>query len=214
MPTEQKHRKGVKRRLAEIQKRLRHLFSAERRRDAVTKRRRKKYLAARKQLGERDPRTLIALRNYRASAKLSRKIDETEEILRKRAEKKIAWLKDHPPKLDADGDGLIQIDGKQVATAVGKEVLRIRAGGRWKGFVVSGYRTPEHSEQLCMNMCGAPRCPGLCAGRSTNHARKGGRNGAVDLTDFLTFAAECNRLDSWLENHLPRDLVHFSDVGV
>ena len=42
---------------------------------------------------------------------------------------------------------------------------------------------------------------------------KGGRNGAVDLTDFVTFAAECRRLGSWLENALPADLVHFSDLG-
>jgi hypothetical protein len=101
-----------------------------------------------------------------------------------------------------------------VSEGVGREVLRIRDAGRWSGYIVSGFRTPAYSESLCYGMCGAPSCPGRCAGRNTNHARKGGRNGAVDLTDYYTFAAECRRLGSWLTNILPNDRVHFSDSGV
>jgi hypothetical protein len=123
-------------------------------------------------------------------------------------------LREHPPPLDPDGDDLIWIDGTQVAEGVGREVLRIRSAGRWQGRVVSGYRTPVYSERLCFDMCGAPRCPGRCAGRDSNHARKGGRSGAVDVTDYFTFAAECRRLSSWLTNALPNDRAHFSDSGV
>ena len=81
-------------------------------------------------------------------------------MLRERARQKVEWLEQHPPPLDADGDGLITIDGKQVAAGVGGEVLRIRAAGRWKGTVVSGYRTPEHSQALCFAMCGRPSVSG------------------------------------------------------
>ena len=176
----------------------------------MTRKRRTEYLRLRKAHGDDDPRTRKALRSYRASRRLSERIDHTEKVLRQRAAEKLRWLHANPPPLDPDGDGLIQIDGKQVAAGVGKEVLRVRKAGRWKGRVVSGFRTPAFSTSLCMNMCGAPQCPGRCAGRASRHATKGGRNGAVDLSDFVTFAAECRRLSSWLENHLPNDLVHFS----
>jgi hypothetical protein len=125
---------------------------------------------------------------------------------------KQAWQRRHPPA-PVHTDGLIWIDDRQVAAAVGEEVLRIRRAGRWKGAVVSGYRDPAHSEQLCFNMCHAPQCPGRCAGRSSNHGHKGGRQGAVDVSDYHTFAAESGRLGSWLTNHLPSDLVHFSESG-
>jgi hypothetical protein len=154
------------------------------------------------------------LHKFRTSRALGWKIDHDQAVLHRRAERKLQWLRKHPPSVDPDHDGLMTVDGKLISVGVGQEVLRIRKGGRWKGYVVSGYRTPAYSEQLCYGMCGHPSCPGTCAGRNTNHARKGGRNGAVDLTDYYTFAAECRRLGSWLENHLSRDLVHFSDSGV
>lgn len=207
------HRERVRVQLERLRHRIAKLIRAEKNRDAVTATRKRIYQERRDKLGDDDPSTKRALKRYRASRALSVKIDETEAVLRKRAHKKVAFLAAHPPELDPDGDDLIEIDGKQVAEGVGREVLRIRKAGRWHGVVVSGYRTPEHSEQLCINMCGAPQCPGMCAGRATRHATKGGREGAVDLTDFITFAAECRRLGSWLENHLPRDLVHFSDIG-
>jgi hypothetical protein len=210
--TRHEARARAQRSLTRIRTRLARLNKAENKRDKITAERRAVYLKAK----EKDPdsaATKAALKRYRDSLRLSHKIDETEKVLRKRAENKVKWLRDNPPISDPDNDGLITVDGKQVATQLGQEVLKIRKAGRWKGQVVSGYRTPEYSEQLCRNMCGKPSCPGLCAGRSTRHATKGGRNGAVDVSDYYTFAAECRRLGSWLENHLPRDLVHFSDIG-
>lgn len=207
-------RKRVQARLKEIQRRLRRLKKAHHYRHGRTEFWLARYKVLKRTLGEGNEKTKYALHKYRTSRELGRKISHSEYVLHKRAEKKIKWLRKHPPPLDPDGDGLITVDGKQIATEVGREVLRIRAAGRWKGYVVSGYRTPEYSESLCYRMCGRPSCPGTCAGRSTNHARKGGRNGAVDLTDYYTFAAECKRLGSWLENHLSRDRVHFSDSGV
>lgn len=207
------HHEKVARQLERIRHRLARLAGAEKSRDGVTAKRRRLYRQARSRYGDRDRRTLRALRRYRASRALSVKIDQTEAVLEKRAKQKLHFLHTHPAPLDPDGDGLIVIDSVPVSEGVGREVLRIRKAGRWKGRVVSGYRTPEHSEQLCLAMCGAPQCPGRCAGRATRHARKGGRDGAVDVSDFLTFAAEARRLGSWLENHLPLDLVHFSDIG-
>jgi len=206
-------RQRVRRRLERIRHRLHRLIVWEKRRDRITKERRAEYLRLRKQYPDNDPRVLKALKRFRRSRRLSQKIDQTEKVLRRRAENKREWLQKHPPPLDPDGDGLIVIDGRQVAKGVGAEVLRIRKAGRWKGGVVSGYRTPAHSIALCEAMCGHPSCPGRCAGAASRHAKKGGRDGAVDVSDFWTFRSECARLGSWLENHLPLDPVHFSDIG-
>lgn len=208
-----KHRRAVQRALERIRHRLARLAGAEKSRDGVTARRKRKYRALRDRLGDDHPRTRRALKRFRDSRDLSERIDETQAVLRRRAHEKLDFLHRHSPPLDPDGDGLIQIDGRHVSEGVGREVLRVRKGGRWHGIVVSGFRTPEYSEGICIDMCGAPTCPGRCAGRGTRHAKKGGRDGAVDVSDFITFAAECRRLGSWLENHLPRDLVHFSDIG-
>lgn len=201
-------RAKVQARLRKIRARLAELSRAEKFRHGRTA-----YWKARYQVARDPEKKRWYLHKYRTSRDLGWKIDHTKAVLHRRAEQKLSWLRKHPPPLDPDGDDLIQIDGKQVAEEVGREVLRIRAAGRWKGYIVSGYRTPAYSQQLCYQICGRPSCPGLCAGTSSNHTRKGGRNGAVDLTDYFTFAAECRRLGSWLENHLPRDLVHFSDSG-
>jgi hypothetical protein len=213
-----KHLQVVKRELRKINERLDDLRAARRHRRTRTLYWRNVYKRRKKKYGEDDRRTKDALHKARISQQLGEEIKKTQRVLIIRAERKLKRLKkfekNHPPKLDPDGDGLITIDGKQAAKEVGKEVLRIRKAGRWKGYIVSGYRTPAYSESLCYNMCGRPFCSGMCAGRSTNHARKGGRSGAVDLTDYITFRYECQRLGSFLENHLPRDLVHFSDSGV
>ena len=34
----------------------------------------------------------------------------------------------------------------------------------WRGTLTSGWRSPAYSTQLCYSMCGAPTCPGTCAG--------------------------------------------------
>jgi hypothetical protein len=209
--------KRLRAELRKLNERLDRLRAQRRYRRTRTLAWRKVYYSRRKRYGPEDDRTLYALHKARISQQLGEEIKADQRLLILRAERKLhrlrKWQRKHPQTLDPDHDGLITIDGKQVATEVGKELLRIRHAGRWKGYVVSGYRTPAYSEGLCYNMCGRPQCPGTCAGRATNHARKGGRNGAVDLSDYITFRNECWRLQSWLENHLPRDLVHFSDSG-
>lgn len=210
-------RASVQKRLRQIRDRLAKLTRAERYRHGRSLYWKARYRSSLRSRGEDHEQTRWLLHKFRTSRALGWKIDHAQAVLHRRAEAKLKWLRKHPAPLDPDGDGLILIDGKQVAKGVGFELLRIRGEGRWKGYVVSGFRTPEYSESLCINMCNAPSCPGLCAGRKTNHARKppewGPRAGAVDLTDYLTFASECRRLDSWLTNHLPRDLVHFSESG-
>ena len=67
-----------------------------------------------------------------------------------------------------------------------------RANG-WKGTVTSGWRSPEYSEQVCRQQCGAPSCPGTCAGRSSNHAGRVKPAGAVDVSDIPRFAALMQR---------------------
>lgn len=207
-------REKVQKVLANVRKRLRALRRAEQFRLGRTRYWKTLYQRRLKKLGAKNERTRYALHKYRTSRALGWKVNKTQAVLHRRAENKIKWLRKHPPPVDPDGDGLIWIDNKQLSKELGLEVLRIRAAGRWGGYVVSGYRTPAYSQQLCYGICGASRCPGLCAGTSSNHTQKGGRSGAVDLTDYYTFAAECRRMGSWLENHLPRDLVHFSDSGV
>lgn len=96
-----------------------------------------------------------------------------------------------------------------------------RAHG-WGGHVVSGLRTKQYSQHLCYAMCGAPACPGRCAGVNTNHV---GINpaafphGAEDVTDYVKFGEvlhncpfaklHCPRIF----NALPIDPVHFSPTG-
>lgn len=120
--------------------------------------------------------------------------------------------------------GLVRYDGKMVPKWIVAQLTWAREvgynGKRWDGSVVSGTRTPAFSESLCFNMCGEPRCPGRCAGRSSNHNSDGTiGTGAVDLTDYLTFAElmpHCPDAVTGghrLRNDLPNDRVHFSESG-
>jgi hypothetical protein len=59
----------------------------------------------------------------------------------------------------------------------------------WRGTLNSGWRDPAYSEQLCRNMCGAPTCPGRCAGRLSRHSQCPWQNGAIDVSDPAKFDA-------------------------
>lgn len=83
----------------------------------------------------------------------------------------------------------------------------------WRGVVNSGYRSPEYSEALCLQICGHPSCPGTCAGRTSNHTQYVQPGGAVDVSDYYTFGAVQQRIGSPLWNNLPSDRVHFSSTG-
>lgn len=83
----------------------------------------------------------------------------------------------------------------------------------WRGAVISGYRSPAYSQQLCYQICGAPSCPGTCAGTSSNHTKTGNLQGAIDVSDYYTFAAVQAKIGSPLFNALPNDRPHFSATG-
>ena len=113
--------------------------------------------------------------------------------------------------------GTATYDGVVVAAYFVPILDWCRARG-WKGRVVSGYRSPEYSEHLCILRCGRPSCPGTCAGRSSNHAGldpNASPCGAVDVSDYATFkrvVAACP-LRPRISNNLPIDPVHFSPTG-
>lgn len=109
--------------------------------------------------------------------------------------------------------GLGHFDGETVAAWIVPWLQKARASGLWHGSVTSGYRTPSYSESLCLKMCGAPSCPGTCAGRSSNHSGKRFPEGAVDVSDPAGFAAAMRAVHGPLRNDLPADRGHFSVTG-
>lgn len=127
----------------------------------------------------------------------------------------------HPPD---DPDHISTFEGVPVAAwMVGKDagpdgshvdwLQKIRDAG-WHGVVVSGARTAAHSEELCFAMCGAPSCPGQCAGRSSNHVVDAGYpDGAVDVSEYTTFGQKAREVRAPLINDLPIDPVHYSPSG-
>lgn len=89
-------------------------------------------------------------------------------------------------------------------------------GERWHGVLVSGRRDPALSEHLCYGMCGAPSCPGRCAGRSSHHAQSVKPNGAIDVSDYETFGrlmAHCPFSPRIYNGLGVQDPVHFSATG-
>lgn len=107
-----------------------------------------------------------------------------------------------------------RFDGVPCAIWLAKKLQKARDAGRWKGKLVSGWRSPAYSESLCRRMCGAPSCPGRCAGRKSNHSGAVYPAGAVDVSDYRVFEQECKRLNLGIKNELDeRDPVHFSVSG-
>lgn len=119
------------------------------------------------------------------------------------------------------GDDWVMFDGHEVARWIAEILAAARAAGAWHGVVISGRRDPVYSEHLCIEMCGAPSCPGMCAGRSSNHAGppsfKGVEyEGAVDVTDYSGLRSYCEAHAPELRGGgavLPSDLPHFSHAG-
>jgi hypothetical protein len=111
--------------------------------------------------------------------------------------------------------GATLFDGRQVANWL-KPYLDFARNNGWKGTLTSGFRDPEHSEQLCLQMCGKPSCPGKCAGRTSNHSGNKKPKGAVDVSDFVRFGQLMQRcpLEPRIFNALgDQDPVHFSATG-
>jgi hypothetical protein len=118
-------------------------------------------------------------------------------------------------KAQEASSGLAVFEGRTVAAWFLPYLHFARERG-WTGTVVSGYRDPAYSERLCIAMCGAPSCPGRCAGRASNHSGKVRPAGAIDVSDYVRFGnlmSVCP-LEPRIRNALgARDPVHFSASG-
>lgn len=114
----------------------------------------------------------------------------------------------------ANISGTATFEGVTVAKWILPHLQYARAHG-WQGKVTSGYRDPQYSRQLCLDMCGAPSCPGTCAGTSSNHGGKRWPRGAVDVSDQDNFGRIVAHSPHFgrLINRLPKDRVHYSQSG-
>jgi hypothetical protein len=130
----------------------------------------------------------------------------------RRTKQRARWVQQQAVSIFAKG--VTRYDGVPVAKWMVPYLTYARNHG-WKGRLVSGYRTPEYSDSLCRRMCGAPRCPGLCAGRSSNHSGSERPRGAVDVSDYDNFGRIVAHApySPTLINRLPRDHVHYSASG-
>ena len=147
--------------------------------------------------------------------KWERLVDEAKAKIAKR-NREIVSKQRANRKAALAATGVTKYDGVPVAAWMVPYLQWARQNG-WNGRLVSGWRDPQYSRQLCLRMCGAPSCPGRCAGTSSNHVGSAKPHGAVDVSDYATFErvmARCpyepkliNRLDA-------RDPVHFSASGV
>ena len=121
------------------------------------------------------------------------------------------------PRASLPKVGTSIFDGKVVPNWIVNHLKKARASGEWQGVVISGVRTPAYSVQLCHNICGAPRCPGLCAGMNSNHnatepVEDG--EGAIDVSDHVGLGRWMNVNGNPLRNdRLPNDRNHFSQDG-
>ncbi len=140
--------------------------------------------------------------------------------------RKVTLLKDNPdhgkPKVRTRLR-LRRFDGKLVPRWIVQDALKPARKAGVQFTVISGYRSPAYSTSLCEAMCGAPTCPGRCAGATSNHScppTHTGRKfeGAVDVYPGAP------ALRAWCESHgnpirgggaeLPSDPNHFSRSGV
>jgi hypothetical protein len=114
--------------------------------------------------------------------------------------------------------GVTTWGGKTVANCAVAYLNYAKAHG-WQGGVNSGWRAPWYSEQLCYQMCGAPRCPGKCAGTASNHVGNTCDRFAIDVSDYTTVGRLMASMPNpphgrRIFNALgARDPVHFSPSG-
>ncbi len=155
-----------------------------------------------------DKEFMQRLRHPR-SARYSNPRMLTRALRRRRKQKKAAKLSMAPRA------GVATFDGRSVAAWMLPYLVWARENG-WKGTLNSGWRDPAHSEELCLQMCGRPSCPGRCAGRSSNHAGSVKPAGAVDVSDYVTFGhlmARCPYSPKLVNRLGARDPVHYSVSG-
>ena len=111
--------------------------------------------------------------------------------------------------------GVDSFDGEPVAAWMKPYLVWARENG-WKGTLNSGWRDPVHSERLCFDICGAAKCPGRCAGRSSNHVGNVKPAGSIDVSDPAKFGELMRRCpyEPKLKNILgAKDPWHYSVTG-
>lgn len=114
--------------------------------------------------------------------------------------------------------GVSSFDGRPVAKCAIPYLKYAREHG-WRGSLNSGWRSPAYSESLCYAMCGAPTCPGKCAGRSSNHSGSTCDWFAIDVSDYYNFGRIMAGMPIPTGRHRifnalgSRDPVHFSPTG-
>lgn len=113
-------------------------------------------------------------------------------------------------------------DGSSVTIAKWMNAYLLAIGAKGKIALNNSFRTPQESHDICMGMCGAPSCPGVCAGRSSNHSGTVWPAGAIDLINDTTEPAKLEALmkkakrkgiPKLLKNDLPADRLHYSSDG-
>ena len=136
--------------------------------------------------------------------------------------KKLKWLHEHrDPKPPPHTGPLTTFDAHTVPTWIASILQEARNAHAWSGSVISGYRSPAYSTSLCEAMCGAPTCPGRCAGANSNHSCPPTHTGipyegAVDVTDPYGLESYCRSHGKPLYGGgyaLPSDINHFSHTG-
>jgi peptidoglycan hydrolase-like protein with peptidoglycan-binding domain len=142
------------------------------------------------------------------SARLANPAKLARAVGRRRAQHKAA------AQSAAPAAGVAAFDGKPVAACLKPYLDWARAHG-WQGTLNSGYRTPEYSEHLCHGICGAPSCPGKCAGRTSHHSIRVKPGGAIDVSDYVKFGELMRQCpySPRIFNNLPSDRVHYSTTG-
>lgn len=141
------------------------------------------------------------------------RIDRAERGAKLRAERR-RHVKENRDKADKT-EGVGTFDGRPCANWLIPYLEWARQHG-WRGGLNSGWRDPVHSERLCRAMCGAPSCPGRCAGRASNHVGHVKPSGAVDVSDYTNFATlmkRCPHSPSIFNALGAQDPVHFSASG-
>jgi len=111
--------------------------------------------------------------------------------------------------------GVAVFDGRKCAAWL-KPYLQWARDHGWDGTLVSGWRDPVYSEQLCYRMCGHPSCPGRCAGRNSNHSGSTKPFGALDVSWYSQFAGlmrQCPYSPRIFNALGAQDPVHFSATG-
>jgi peptidoglycan hydrolase-like protein with peptidoglycan-binding domain len=128
---------------------------------------------------------------------------------RRRKQRKAAKLSRAPRA------GVDAFDGEPVAAWMKPYLVWAREHG-WQGTLNSGWRDPAHSERLCFDICNAPKCPGRCAGRSSNHVGNVRPAGSIDVSDPAKFGELMRKCpyDPPLINRLgAKDPWHYSVSG-